>query len=278
LGRAQRDQTERDFAAGLRGLVSQDGIESGRDARMNAMERYYDVLQGQMRAIREREWPNIAQAGEWLGDALANDKFFYAFGTGHSHLLAEEIFYRAGGLARACPILDERLMLHKEAIQATYHEREEGYAAKLLNLYPVEAGDVLIVASNSGRNSVPIEMAMEGRARGMKVIAITNVAHAKIWGSKHRSGKTLGEVADVCIDTCGIPGDACTPVEGLNQLVGSPSTATGAMIVNLIIVHGIETALKRGTMPEVFISSNTTGGDSHNDQLLLKYKSRVRHL
>ncbi|HEY6226585.1 MAG TPA: SIS domain-containing protein [Verrucomicrobiae bacterium] len=244
---------------------------------MSAMEQYYEILLGQMRAIREREWPKVAQAGEWLGDALVNDRFLYAFGTGHSHMLAEEIFYRAGGLARACPILDDRLMLHKEAIEATYIEREEGYAAKLLNLYPVERGDVLIVASNSGRNAVPIEMALEGKARGMKTIAITNVAHAKIWGSRHRTGKTLGEVADLCLDNGGVPGDACVPVEGINQLLGSPSTSTGAMIVNLIIVHGIETALKRGVMPEVFISSNSNG-DNHNDRLLQKYKSRVRHL
>ena len=69
---------------------------------MSAMEQYYEILLGQMRAIREREWPKVAQAGEWLGDALVNDRFLYAFGTGHSHMLAEEIFYRAGGLARAC--------------------------------------------------------------------------------------------------------------------------------------------------------------------------------
>ena len=39
-----------------------------------------------------------------------------------------------------------------DAIQATYTERELGYAAKFMDLYPVEAGDVLFVASNSGRN------------------------------------------------------------------------------------------------------------------------------
>jgi uncharacterized phosphosugar-binding protein len=244
---------------------------------MKAMQCYYEVLLGQMQAIREREWTKIAQAGDWLGEALANERFLYAFGTGHSHLLAEEIFYRAGGLARACPILDEDLMLHKNAIEATYKEREEGYAAKLLELYPIEAGDILIVASNSGRNAVPIEMALEGRAHGMKTIAITNVAHANVWGSRHASGKTLGEVADLCLDNCGIPGDACTPLEGIDQLLGSPSTATGAMIINLIIVQGIECALKRGATPEVFISSNSNG-DNHNDRLLQKYKSRVRHL
>jgi uncharacterized phosphosugar-binding protein len=244
---------------------------------MSAMERYYEILQAQMREIRSREWPKIEQAAEWLGEALANEKFLYAFGTGHSHLLAEEIFYRAGGLARACPMLDERTMLHKDAIQATYTERELGYAAKFMDLYPVEAGDVLIVASNSGRNAVPVEMAMEGRARGMRVIAITNLAHSKVWGSRHPTGKTLAEVAELTIDNCGIPGDACVPVQGIDQLLGSPSTATGALIINSIIVQAIENALKRGVIPEVFVSSNSNG-DNHNDRLLEKYKSRVRHL
>jgi len=244
---------------------------------VTAAEKYYEILLGQMGRIREEQWSNLAKAAAWLGDALVAKKFLYAFGTGHSHLLAEEIFYRAGGLATACPILDERMMLHKDAIEATYAEREQGYAAKLLDLYPVERGDVLIVASNSGRNAVPIEMALEGRARGMRVIAIVNVAHSKVWGSRHPSGKTLAEVAELCIDNGGIPGDACTPIEGFSQLVGSPSTATGAMIINLIIVQGIENALQHGGAPEVFISSNSNG-DDHNDRLLQKYKSRVRHL
>jgi uncharacterized phosphosugar-binding protein len=244
---------------------------------MSAMERYYEIVRGQMEAIRAREWEKIARAAEWLGEALVNGKFLYAFGTGHSHMLAEEIFYRAGGLATACPMLDDTLMLHKEAIEATYLERKEGYAAKLMDLYPVEAGDVLIVASNSGRNAVPIEMALEGRKRGMRVIGITNFAHAEKWGTRHPSGKSLREVAELAIDNCGVPGDACVKVDGFEQLLGSPSTSTGAMIVNCIVVQGIENALKRGVTPEVFISSNSNG-DDHNDRLLRKYKARVRHL
>jgi uncharacterized phosphosugar-binding protein len=244
---------------------------------MSAMDQYYEILRGQMEELRAREWPKIAQAADWLGETLANDKFLYAFGTGHSHMLAEEIFYRAGGLARACPMLDENLMLHKEAIEATYLERKEGYAKKFMDLYPVEAGDLLIVASNSGRNAVPIEMALEGKSRGLRVIAVTSVAHAKKWGSRHPSGKTLADLADLTIDNCALPGDACVKIEGLDQLLGSTTTSTGALISNAIIVQGIENALKRGVTPEVFISSNSNG-DTHNDRLLQKYKSRVRHL
>src|SRR5205085_8126865 len=124
--------------------------------------------------------------------------------TGHSHLLAEEIFYRAGGLARACPILDTRLMLHENAIQATYDEREEGYGATILDRYPVAAGDVLVVASNSGRNSVPIDLALEAQRRGLRTVAITNLAHSRAWPSRHNSGKTLAEVADLTLDNCGV--------------------------------------------------------------------------
>jgi uncharacterized phosphosugar-binding protein len=244
---------------------------------MKAMDQYYEILQSQMQEIRRREWPKIATAAGWLADALINDKFLYAFGTGHSHMLAEEIFYRAGGLACACPMLDENTMLHKEAIQATYIEREQGYAAKFMDLYPVQPGDILIVASNSGRNAVPIEMALEGKARGMRTISITNLAHSKQWGTRHSSGKTLAEVTDLTIDTCGIPGDACVPIENFDQLLGSPSTATGALIINAIVVQAIENTIKSGAIPEVFISSNSNG-DTHNDRLLQKYKSRVRHL
>ena len=91
------------------------------------MDRYYAALLEQMHQVRQTQWHAIALAAEWLGQSLANDGWLYAFGTGHSHALAEEIFYRAGNPARATPMLDSRLMLHEKAIEATYNEREHGY-------------------------------------------------------------------------------------------------------------------------------------------------------
>ena len=224
-----------------------------------------------------RSGPPSRKPPSGSAEALAADRWLYAFGTGHSHALAEEVFYRAGGLARAVPILDAKLMLHDNAIEATYLEREEGYAARLLDLYPVAAGDVLIVASNSGRNAVPIEMVLTGRARGMKTIAIVNLAHSNAWPSRHSSGKKLADVADLVIDNCGVIGDARLELPGLPGLVASTSTNTGALIVNLIIAQAVENAIARGVTPEIYISSNTSG-DAHNDVLLQKYKSRIRHL
>ncbi len=245
---------------------------------MTAAETFFDTTLEHFRRIRETQWTNIQRAGEWLGESLARGGWLYAFGTGHSHMLAEEIFYRAGGLARAVPILDPRLMLHEEAIQATYNEREEGCACKILDRYAVNPGDVLIVASNSGRNAVPIEMAMEGRARGLKVIAITNLAHSRAWPSRHPSGKSLADLAELVLDTCGVEGDALTLVEGYPYRVGSPSSASGMLLINLIVAAGVEAAVRLGYQPEVFISSNATGGDDHNHKLLEAAKTRNPHL
>lgn len=241
------------------------------------MDRYYDALLGQMEQVRKTQWEKIDQAARWLGHSLAHGGWLYAFGTGHSHLLAEEIFYRAGNPARATPMLDSRLMLHEKAIEATYNEREEGYGVRLLRSYPIQAGDVLIVASNSGRNAVPIDVALEGRRAGLKVAAITNLAHSRAWPSRHSGGRNLAEVAELTIDNCGVNGDACLDLPGLPGKVGPTTTSTGALIVNAIIVQGLEYALQAGVTPEIYISSNSNG-DNHNDVLLEKYRSKIRHL
>ena len=244
---------------------------------MQLLEQYYALATEQLGQVFNKQKELLKEAGQALGAALASDRWLYAFGTGHSHMLAEEIFYRAGGLATACPVLEPTLMLHDRAIEATYIERREGLACEILGRYPIQQGDVLIVASNSGRNAVPVEMALEGRSRGMKVIAITNFAHSNAWPSRHSSGKRLAEAADFAIDNCGVMGDAAMTVEGMPGKIGPTSSITGMFIVNAIIVHGIEVALALGRTPEMFISSNSNG-DDHNHKLLYKYRSRVIHL
>jgi uncharacterized phosphosugar-binding protein len=174
-------------------------------------------------------------------------------------------------------MLDTNLMLHEKAIEATYLERREGYAAELLKHYPVEAGDVLVVASNSGRNAVPIELAMLGRERGLKVVVVVNLTHCRAWPSRHPSGKRLADVGDVVIDNCGVSGDAALEMPGMPSLIGPTSSITGMFIINALIVQGIENALQRGKAPEIYISSNSNG-HAHNNVLLEKYKSRIQHL
>jgi uncharacterized phosphosugar-binding protein len=243
----------------------------------SAVDQYYSTVQRQLSEVRRTQWENIQQAAQWVSQALINNRRIYAFGTGHSHALAQEVFYRAGGLVCATPILDEKLMLHVSAAESSDWERKEGYAAEILARYPVAAGDILFVASNSGRNAVPIEMAIVARARGLKVIAITSRQHSAQFASRHSSGKKLAEVANLVIDNCGVPGDACVSVPGLSQKVGATSTITGALIINLIMVEATAQAVAAGVKPEIYASSNTDA-DGYNEALVAKYKRLIRHL
>ncbi len=269
----------------LSGPPSGFGVEIGRlstilgpsNPAMSAYDQFVHEARNQFNRVAESQRNAITTAGGWIAEALASGRFLYAFGTGHSHLLAEEVFYRAGHLAKAVPILEETLMLHLNAIEATYLERETGLAARILDKYPVQRGDVIVVASNGGRNAVPVEMVLEARSRGLRTVAITNVDQTFRWPSRHASGKRLAEVADLVIDNCGVDGDAAIQIDGLPCRIGPPSTITGALIINLMVVQAIEDLVKKGVDPEVYVSSNTNG-DDHNDRLLKKYRSHIRHL
>ncbi len=160
---------------------------------------YLVNVQELVKTIQETQMDAIQTAAEWITESLEAGGVFHAFGSGHSHIIAIEAHHRAGGLVPMQPINDPA---------EGKAERLEGYAAILLNQYDVREGEVLLISSNSGINAVPIEMALEAKARGLKVVAITSMAHTQAGSARHSSGKKLYQVADLVIDNCGIMGDA----------------------------------------------------------------------
>jgi len=243
---------------------------------MDVVERYLAVVQGQLEGALTGQREALGRAAGWVADALVGGHGLYAAGTGHSHLLALELFYRAGGLVRAVPMLDEDLMLHRSASRSSGHERETGRAAAMLERYGVGVGDVLLVVSNSGRNAVPVELALKGRERGARVVACTSLRHARAHGSRHASGKRLFEVADVVLDNAGVEGDAAVEVTpGL--VMGATSTAVGAALVQALVLEAASRALERGWTPEVYLSSNGAG-EAENARHLAKHVGRMPHL
>jgi uncharacterized phosphosugar-binding protein len=244
---------------------------------MKAYQQYFEQVQTKLKTVFDQT-EKIEQAAKWIAECLANDGFIYTSGTGHSHIFAEEIFYRAGGFARVVAILDEALMLHKDASYSTEVERQEGYAARLLEGFPLSEKDVFIISSNSGRNTVSIEMAMIAKEKGSKVIVITNLKHTQSVSSRHPSGKKLFEIADLYFDNGGEIGDASVTLEGLDFKVGATSTATGAVILHGMMVQAAENLIEMGIKPEVFSSSNSDEGEEHNEALIRKYKGRIKGL
>lgn len=247
------------------------------DTTLRGASAYFDAVTRTLRQVIESQAEAIACAAEVVFSSLKNGGVIFLFGTGHSHLLAEEGHYRAGGLAAVVPILDEALMLHKGAINSTQLERERGRAAALLARYHPEARDTLFVFSNSGVNAVPVEMALAGKAVGMQVIAVVarQYESAAPLGSV---GKKLSDVADIVIDNGGVRGDAVVPLGETGIQVGPTSTITGAFILNAVLVEAAARLAEQGLPVPAYISANVPGSSEHNQQLLAQYRTRNPHL
>ena len=238
---------------------------------------YFQSITTKLKAAFSQE-KEILLAAEWISAAIAAEAWIYISGTGHSHILAEELFYRAGGFTRVIPILDPALMLHENASQSTEIERIEGYATKILAPYEFKASDVFIICSNSGRNAVPIEMVQIAKSAGVKVIAITNLNHSKSVDSRHSSGLKLYEIADLVIDNYGEIGDASIELKNLHSKVGATSTVIGTALLQAISVQATQILLEKGIQPELFNSANTSKGAMDNELLTEKYKSLIKSL
>lgn len=244
-----------------------------------AFAEYIDGLQAVLSRIKDEQAVPIEQASRMVADSLAAGGIVHAFGTGHSHLIADEAFFRAGGIAAVNPILDERLIFLRGALESTRSEQESGLARTLIADEEVRAEDVAIIISNSGRNAAPIEMAQEMKARGVKVIAITNVRQSSIAPARHHSGLRLFEVADVVIDNCVPTGDAILALPGLEARMGPSSTVAGAAIINSIMIEAVAELLRRGETVPILPSANMEGvSEKTLEDILNRYRERIKYL
>ena len=239
---------------------------------------YFENLQRIINRITTEQINNIEAAARAVADTLEGGGRIHAFGTGHSHMLAEEIFYRAGGLVNVNPILETGLMLHESAAKSTVLERLEGYGEILFEHYSIKKGDILFLFSNSGRNGVAIDLGIIAQKNGVKTVVITNMEHTMQGKSRHSSGKKLFETGDIVIDNCGCMGDASMEIKEIGRNVAPTSTAAGAAILNAIEARTVEMMVADGFMPEVFSSSNVDGGDEINDAYVRKYSKEIKAL
>ena len=240
--------------------------------------RYRDRVVGIVDHVLAGQADALDAARDALAEALANDRLLYVAGSGHSHLIAEEVFYRAGGIAAAQAILDPDLMLHLGAERSTTLERQEGRAERVLAGYPVGPGDIVVIASNSGRNAYPIEMALAARARGATTIALTSLQHARRTTSRHSSGKRLFEVTDLVLDNGGEYGDACLPIAGRSARMGPTSTMLGVFILNTLLAEAVNQLAERGIGVDVYQSANMQDTETEAEALIAKWRPRIQGL
>lgn len=196
----------------------------------------------------------VKEAASAVADSIGAGGKLWVFGTGHSHLLAEELYGRAGGLVDVHAILEPAMMLHEGLAKSSQLERLTGLAEVLLATHPVAAGDCVIVISNSGRNAVPVEFAQGAKDRGATVIALTSLNHSHSVTSRAPDGSLLFQVADIVIDNCGVHGDAVIPHEP--YAVGPTSTMVGALLMQALSVEVIGLLVDRGIPVRTYESLN----------------------
>lgn len=238
------------------------------------MFEYLEKINELIKSIASTQKDNIEKAAEWIADVIMEDHIIHAFGSGHSHIIGMELFTRAGGLANVNAILDDLVLATSGARRGGEIERISGLSDILWEKYKISSSDIMIIISNSGRNAMPIEMALRAKKEGLKVIAITSVTQSKRYPSRHQSGKKLYEIADLVLDNQIPSGDGLMQIEG--KLIGPGSSIAGMLLVNTITTEAIKIASARGAKLPIYHSQNIDGYS--NEELFLKYEDRIKHL
>ncbi len=240
---------------------------------------YFNSIVDTVRSIAETQRDTIRAAAELMAGTVEKDRSIFAFGASHSFIMAEEMVYRTGGLMLVNPIYPHGMNLSVRPLTMTSRiERLPGLGAELLNGSKAAKGDLLLIFSTSGRNSVAIDMALKAAEKGVITIGVTSIAYSSAVESRHPSGQKLSEVCNVVIDN-GVPyGDAVVSLEGFSGRIGPLSTVTGCALANAIVVEAVKIMVERGILPPVFMSANVDGGDEYNERLLKENAHRIHYM
>jgi uncharacterized phosphosugar-binding protein len=240
-------------------------------------DRFFDAAIDLLRRVREEEADAVEAAGTLLADTVAAGGRLFAFGAGHSSLAAQDVVYRAGGLA-LMNLLTVPGVVGVDVMPATLGsalERVDGLASAVLDCSPLRSGDALVVVSLSGRNALPVEMAMGARARGIKVVGVTSVAYARETGSRHASGTFLKDHCDVVLDSKIAIGDAELTLDTVPAPFAPASTVVTSALLQAVMATAAGTLAARGVEPPLLRSGNVDGGHAWNGRVFEEYADRI---
>ncbi len=229
---------------------------------MSALD-YLTKIQEILEKIKIQEMDKIKAAAEIMASCIQDDGRVYMFGSGHSVIPVLDIFPRYGSFVGFFPLYDPRLMWFNVigpggARELLWLEKQEGYVEVFLQSYPLEPRDCMLVFSHGGLNTAPLEMALEAKKRGLKVISVTSLENAKTAKRTHPSGKMLPDVADIAIDNCVPPEDALVDVGQLEK-VAAGSTVAAVSIAMSLVAETASVITKSGKVPPTFVSPNVEG-------------------
>ncbi len=221
--------------------------------------------------IRATQAGNIKQAAQVMADSIATGRAVHLFGSGHAVMPVLDMFPRYGSYVGFHPIMDARLQWQNVtgsggAQELIWLERQEGYMEVVMRSHHLDPRDTMLLYSHGGMNAASIDLALIAKNKGLKVVAVTCGANAKINKTKHSGGKALVDLADIVIDNCAPPEDAVISIPGLKGNVAATSTVTSVAITQALLAEVTTLLAERGKLPKrIFVSPNVADVPRHNN-------------
>ena len=237
-----------------------------------------------MDAIEQTQTDNIRKAAETMADSIECSRWVHTFGCGHATLPIEEMYPRIGGFVGFHPMIELPLSFFTHitgemgVYQFVFLERVEGYGVEIMKGYSFDPRDTMWLFSHSGINNVNIDVAIEAKKKGMKVIAYGSAAAAKGKQTRHSSGKTIFDIADIVVDTCAPVEDASVPLKNHQDKIGPVSTMAFVTSVWMTVTTVAEILADHGVKLFIHPSHNVPGDTTAKQRLeeaLAEYKKRV---
>jgi uncharacterized phosphosugar-binding protein len=247
-------------------------------------KQWLENTRGVMTRIEETQMENISKAALLMADTIEKNRWVHTFGCGHATLPIEEMYPRIGGFVGFHPMVElpltffTRITGEMGVHQFVFLERVEGYGVEIMKGYDFDSRDIMWLFSHSGINNVNIDIALESRKRGMKVIVFGSAAAAKGKQTRHSCGKTIFDLADVVVDTCAPIEDASVPLKNHIDKIGPVSTMAFVTCVWMTVTSVAEILADRGVKLYIHPSHNVPGDTTAKqrlDEALAEYKKRV---
>ncbi len=238
------------------------------------MKEYWDRIKELTEQVFSKETEILKLASGKVAEAVEEQRVIYVFGSGHSAILCEELFYRAGGMAAVSPIFVPDLLLANGAVRSSRVERLNGYAKTFMESESIGPGDLVFVISTSGRNGVPLDVAAIAKERGAYVIGLTSKSFSQSQPSRHSSGLRLTDIVSLSIDNFCPVGDGCLTMKS-GTAFEPASTIIGGVILHTIFAGAVRILEEKGVECPIFASGNIEGGAAANLRLLEQYKNRI---
>jgi uncharacterized phosphosugar-binding protein len=242
---------------------------------------------GVMDKIEETQKENIKEAAELMANSIQAGRWVHTFGCGHATIPVEEMYPRIGGFVGFHPMIElpltffTRITGEMGVHQFLFLERAEGYGKEIMKGYDFDKQDTMWLFSHSGINNVNIDIALEAREKGMKVVVLGSANAFKDAKTRHSSGHKLFDLADVLVDTCVPAIDASVDLKNHKDKVGPISTMGFVSCVWMIVTTVAEILEERGEELFIHPSHNIPGDTTARERLdaaLGEYKRRSKSL